>query len=79
MALTTGEVGVPVREGVYGDRVVAVEPGGVEFIPERQDHPIPLGYVPDHHPQVGDLSFFVGFAIAALVYLALNVRTLRAR
>src|SRR5437764_3201286 len=39
-----------------------------------QGHPIPRGYVPTHYPQVGDLSFFVGFAVAGLVYLALNAR-----
>lgn len=33
---------VPVREGVYGDKVVAVEPGGVEFIPDRERHGRPL-------------------------------------
>lgn len=35
---------VPVREGVYGERVAAVEPGGVEFIPrsERHGHPSQL-------------------------------------
>ncbi|HEX5407251.1 MAG TPA: cytosine permease [Pseudonocardiaceae bacterium] len=36
---TTGAVaGEPVREGVYGDRVTAVEPGGVEFIPASDRH-----------------------------------------
>ena len=25
---------VPVREGVYGDRVIAMEPGGIEMIPD---------------------------------------------
>jgi len=44
-----------------------------------QGHPIPLGYIPKHHPAVGDLSFFVGFAVAALVYLALNARSVQAR
>jgi NCS1 family nucleobase:cation symporter-1 len=44
-----------------------------------QGHPIPLGVVPKNYPEVGDLSFFVGFAVAALVYLALNVRALRER
>lgn len=44
-----------------------------------QGHPIPLGYVPAHYPQVGDLSFFVGFAVSALVYLALNAPALRLR
>jgi purine-cytosine permease-like protein len=44
-----------------------------------QGHPIPVGYFPKHHPAIGDLSFFVGFSIAALVYLALNTGALRAR
>ncbi|MEO8897251.1 MAG: cytosine permease [Candidatus Dormibacter sp.] len=30
--------GVPVREGTYGAAVVAVEPGGVEFIPPAERH-----------------------------------------
>jgi purine-cytosine permease-like protein len=40
----TEEVGalVPVREGVYGERVAAVEPGGVEHIPEAERHGRPL-------------------------------------
>ncbi len=33
---------VPVREGEYGERVAAVEPGGVEYIPERERHGRPL-------------------------------------
>jgi len=31
-----------VREGVYGDRVIAVEPGGAEFIPLADRHGSPL-------------------------------------
>ena len=31
-----------VREGTYGDRVVAVEPGGAEFIPLEERHGRPL-------------------------------------
>ena len=42
-----------------------------------QGHPIPLGWFPKHYPQIGDLSFFVGFTVAALVYLALNATALR--
>jgi NCS1 nucleoside transporter family len=34
--------GVLVREGEYGDRVVAVEPGGAEFIPLSERHGRPL-------------------------------------
>ena len=33
---------VPVREGEYGDRVVAVEPGGIEYIPEHERHGSPI-------------------------------------
>lgn len=33
---------VPVREGEYGGRVATVEPGGVEYIPERERHGRPL-------------------------------------
>lgn len=33
---------VPVREGLYGERVVAIEPGGVEYIPEGERHGRPL-------------------------------------
>ena len=36
------ETGVPIREGVYGDRVMVVEPGGAEYIPERERHGSPL-------------------------------------
>src|SRR5262249_1702902 len=40
MATYEGEVeaGVPIREGEYGDRVVAVEPGGIEYNPDRGRH-----------------------------------------
>jgi NCS1 nucleoside transporter family len=33
---------VPVREGEYGTKVAAVEPGGVEYIPERERHGNPI-------------------------------------
>jgi NCS1 family nucleobase:cation symporter-1 len=33
---------VPVREGEYGDRVMAVEPGGIEYIPDDERHGRPL-------------------------------------
>lgn len=35
---------VEVREGTYGERVIAIEPGGAEFIPlnERHGHPLQL-------------------------------------
>jgi nucleobase:cation symporter-1, NCS1 family len=44
-----------------------------------QGHPIPLGYFPKHDPQIGDLSFFVGFTVAAVVYLALEAAAVRDR
>src|SRR6266849_285655 len=34
--------GVLVREGTYGDKVIAVEPGGAEFIPLNERHGRPL-------------------------------------
>jgi purine-cytosine permease-like protein len=33
---------VPIREGVYGERIAAVEPGGVEYIAESERHGRPL-------------------------------------
>jgi NCS1 family nucleobase:cation symporter-1 len=33
---------VPVREGEYGSKVAAVEPGGVEYIPDRERHGNPI-------------------------------------
>ena len=48
MATTQREIetgAVPVREGEYGGRVVAVEPGGIEYIPERERHGKPSNLV----------------------------------
>ena len=45
MATETGatpSVPAEIREGEYGDRVVAVEPGGAEFIPLDERHGRPL-------------------------------------
>ncbi|MBV9170316.1 MAG: cytosine permease, partial [Chloroflexi bacterium] len=36
------EADVPVREGDYGDRVMTVEPGGVEYIRLAERHGTPL-------------------------------------
>ncbi|HEX6548232.1 MAG TPA: cytosine permease [Candidatus Dormibacteraeota bacterium] len=36
------DVHVPVREGEYGERVAAIEPGGVEYIPLSERHGRPL-------------------------------------
>ncbi|MES1953124.1 purine-cytosine permease family protein [Salinisphaera hydrothermalis] len=38
MANTAPSSDEPVRPGLYGDRVVAVEPGGIEFIPASERH-----------------------------------------
>src|ERR1700748_1899851 len=42
MSITDEPTDVVLREGVYGDRVVAVEPGGAEFIPLADRHGRPL-------------------------------------
>lgn len=36
------DVHVPAREGDYGEKIVAIEPGGVEYIPLRERHGKPL-------------------------------------
>jgi nucleobase:cation symporter-1, NCS1 family len=41
-APATAEAALPVREGAYGARVAAVEPGGIEYIPESERHGRPL-------------------------------------
>jgi NCS1 family nucleobase:cation symporter-1 len=38
MATTGAATGILVREGEYGERVIAVEPGGAEFIPLKERH-----------------------------------------
>ncbi|HXN05091.1 MAG TPA: cytosine permease [Candidatus Acidoferrum sp.] len=43
MATTTDiDAQVPVREGEYGSKVTAVEPGGVEYIADRERHGSPI-------------------------------------
>jgi nucleobase:cation symporter-1, NCS1 family len=41
-AQTSGALAGEARPGDYGDRVAAVEPGGIEFIAERERHGTPL-------------------------------------
>lgn len=36
------DAAVPIREGRYGDSVVAIEPGGIEYIAEEERHGRPL-------------------------------------
>jgi NCS1 nucleoside transporter family len=42
VAVTDLDAQVPVREGEYGSKIGAVEPGGIEYIPERERHGNPL-------------------------------------
>jgi len=43
VATTRGlDAPVPVREGEYGSKVTTIEPGGVEYIPERERHGRPI-------------------------------------
>jgi purine-cytosine permease-like protein len=43
VATTTDvETQVPVREGDYGSKVAAVEPGGIEYIPDSERHGNPI-------------------------------------
>jgi nucleobase:cation symporter-1, NCS1 family len=53
---------VDVREGSYGDRVIAVEPGGAEFIPlsERHGRPLQLFWTWTS-PNMEFATIFVGF------------------
>jgi nucleobase:cation symporter-1, NCS1 family len=53
---------VEVREGSYGDKVIAVEPGGAEFIPlsERHGKPLQLFWVWSS-PNMEFATIFVGF------------------
>ena len=41
MSVTEDPSDVVLRDGVYGDKVVAVEPGGAEFIPLAERHGVP--------------------------------------
>jgi len=38
-----------------------------------------LGPVPSAHPELGDLSFFVGFVVSAVAYFLLNPALRRSR
>ena len=42
LASEDAPAGVLVREGVYGDKITTVEPGGAEFIPLHERHGRPL-------------------------------------
>jgi NCS1 family nucleobase:cation symporter-1 len=42
LAVEETETGVPIREGEYGASVAAIEPGGVEYIPQSERHGTPI-------------------------------------
>ncbi len=62
---------VPIREGVYGERVATVEPGGVEFIghSERHGKPIDVFFV-WVSPNLEFATVFVG--VIAIMLFGLN-------
>src|SRR5450756_3220927 len=64
---------VPVREGDYGERVVTVEPGGVEYIAlhERHGKPIQLFFT-WLSPNLEFATVFIG--VIAVAFLGLNLR-----
>jgi NCS1 family nucleobase:cation symporter-1 len=67
MMTTVSDAGIEVREGTYGDKVIAVEPGGAEFIPldERHGRPLQLFWTWTS-PNMEFATIFVGIlAIAA--------------
>jgi purine-cytosine permease-like protein len=59
---TVSDPAVEVREGTYGDKVIAVEPGGAEFIPlsERHGRPLQLFWTWTS-PNMEFATVFVGF------------------
>src|SRR5215472_12764585 len=64
---TVSDPDIEVREGTYGDKVIAVEPGGAEFIPlsERHGRPLQLFWTWTS-PNMEFATIFVGIlAIAA--------------
>jgi purine-cytosine permease-like protein len=42
VAVEEAEAGLPIREGEYGASIVAIEPGGVEYIPHAERHGRPI-------------------------------------
>jgi nucleobase:cation symporter-1, NCS1 family len=65
--MTTVNDDIEVREGTYGERVIAVEPGGAEFIPltERHGNPLQLFWTWTS-PNMEFATVFVGvLAVAA--------------
>ena len=62
------ESDVPVREGVYGERVAAVEPGGIEYIADKERHGRPLDlFWTWMSPNLEFATIFVGVIPVALL------------
>ena len=64
---TVSDAEIEVREGTYGDKVIAVEPGGAEFIPLKERHGRPLQlFWTWSSPNMEFATIFVGvLAVAA--------------
>jgi nucleobase:cation symporter-1, NCS1 family len=63
--------GVQVREGEYGERVIAVEPGGAEFIALHERHGKPLQlFWTWTSPNLEFATIFVG--VIAVAFFGLN-------
>ena len=64
---TVSDADIEVREGTYGDKVIAVEPGGAEFIPLKERHGRPLQlFWTWSSPNMEFATIFVGvLAVAA--------------
>src|SRR5437588_8349661 len=74
MAMSTDNVEqvVPIREGDYGERVATVEPGGVEYIPQRERHGKPIDlFWTWLSPNLEFATIFVG--IIAITLFGLNM------
>ena len=69
--MTTLSDEVEVRDGTYGEKVIAVEPGGAEFIPLRERHGRPLQlFWTWTSPNMEFATVFVGFI--GVVYFGLS-------
>ena len=70
--MSTVEDDIEVREGTYGEKVIAVEPGGAEFIPlnERHGRPLQLFWTWTS-PNLEFATVFVG--VIAITLFGLNM------
>lgn len=65
--MALGDVDIEVREGTYGEKVIAVEPGGAEFIPLSERHGRPLNlFWTWTSPNMEFATIFVGVLAVAL-------------